>query len=269
MQLKKEATAVDNADPIVAAITRAIGFLTKDTARTNHPDATRALLLASGKGYDLGTSLDAAIAGLKQPSAWPKGDHVHFAAALAAAERVGKAASTDLEAAAKLLVADQQPDGSFGSVFDSWLARVALIASGIQPDNFTIVQIDKYMRGLTVENLDDALGAALGLELASDVMAENLRRTSLGVMRQHQRESGAFGAEDGPPPIAETSWAVLALSVLDTEPRLARSTYRPEELKAAIAGAKKYLAAQQRADGSWPGPPATTAWALTALLSGS
>lgn len=266
MQLKKESTAVDNADPLVVATSRAVGYLSKNLAGS--PDAARALLLASGKGYDVGSTLDATIVALKQPMQWPAGERVHFAAALAAAERIGKAASTDLEAAAKLLVADQQSDGSYGSVIDSWLARLALIASGMQPDNFTIVQIDKFIRSLTVESLDDALGAVLGLELASDVMAENLRRTSLGIIRQQQRDSGAFGAEDGPPPIAETVWAVLALSMLDAEPRLARSTYRPEELKAAIAGGKKFLAAQQKSDGSWPGPPAMTAWALTALLSG-
>ena len=71
------------------------------------------------------------------------------------------------------------------------------------------------------------------------------------------------------------------LSLLDTEPRLARSTYRPEELKEAIAKGKAYLASQQRPDGSWPETtrPAdqesyaqrisTTAWAMLALLAGA
>ena len=79
----------------------------------------------------------------------------------------------------------------------------------------------------------------------------------------------------------KTMLQALALSLLDVEPRLARSTYRPEELKAAIANGKKYLVAEQKADGSWPETtrPAdqesyaqrisTTGWAMLALLSGS
>jgi hypothetical protein len=75
--------------------------------------------------------------------------------------------------------------------------------------------------------------------------------------------------------------AVLAWTALDVEPRLARSTYRPEEAKEAINKGKAYLVAQQRPDGSWPETtrPAhqesyaqrisTTGWAMLALLSGS
>ena len=136
-QIKKEVTAVDNANPVANAITRAVGYLTKEVARSNNPDAARALLLAGSKGNDVGAALDPTLAVLKQPSQWPEGERIRYAAALAAAERQGKAASTDLEAAAKLLVAAQQPDGSYGSPLDTWLARTALIASGIQPDNFT------------------------------------------------------------------------------------------------------------------------------------
>ena len=66
--------------------------------------------------------------------------------------------------------------------------------------------------------------------------------------------------------VAIAALAVLALSMLDAEPRLARSTYRPEELKDAIARGKAYLASQQRPDGSWQGG-GSIAWALLALLA--
>ena len=110
----------------------------------------------------------------------------------------------------------------------------------------------------------------LGLELASDVMADNLRRTSLSIIRTGQTETGGWRTDaDTPPRLLESALAVIALSSLETEPRLARSTYRVEELKEAVANGKKFLAAQQKADGSWDGPVSTTAWAVVALLSGS
>lgn len=269
VQIKKEATSVDNGDPVILAIGRATNALTQQIVKLNDPTVIRALIVATAKGQDTSPFLNGPMLRLKDPAQWPKENHVALAAALAAAERSGKATPEDLAAAAKLLTAEQQADGSFGSPIDTWLARTALIASGIQPDTFAIVQIDKYVRSLPVETLSDALAATLGLELASDVMAENLRRISLRVIGDNQRESGAFGPESGPPPILETSLAVIALAMLDTEPRLARSRFRPEEIKDAIAKGKRYLASQQRPDGIWAGPLSTSGWALLALLSGS
>ncbi len=313
-QLKKEATAVDQGDPIAAAIARGVGYLTKEAPKWKaqppclscqiNADATRALLAAHAKGYDIGTSLDSTLAFLKQPATWDQSKspdgfddkqlaRVQFASALAMAERYGKAASTDLEQAAKLLVADQKADGSwtldpshsmaspatYGSIVATWSARSTLIASGMQPDHFTIVAADRWIRGIVPENVMDAAGTVLALDLASDVMAENLRRASLQIMRQAQSPEGGWGPEVGAKPqVFDTALAVLALGLLDIEPRLARSTYRPEELKETIAKAKAYLVSQQRADGSWPETtrPAgqenyaqrisTAGWALLALL---
>lgn len=313
-QLKKEATAVDKADPYAVAIAKGVDFLKVEVPKwkAQHPcyschnngDATRALLVAASKGYDIGASLDDTLQFLKQPGKWdqnkaPSGfddkqlARIQFASALAVAERHGKAASTDLEAAAKLLVADQQPDGSwqldssqslgspatYGTIIATWSARSSLIASGMQPDNFTIVQADKWIRGLTPENVLDASATILALELSSDVMAENLRRTALGILRQGQSPDGGWGPYvTAAPQVFDTALAVLALSALDVEPRLARSAYRPEQLKEAIANGKKYIVSQQRPDGSWPETtrPAnqesyaqrisTTAWALLALF---
>ena len=313
-QLKKEATAVDKADPNAVAIARGVDYLKVEVPkwRAEHPcyschnngDATRALLVAGSKGYDVGTSLDDTIAFLKQPSKWDQNKapagfddkalaRVQFTSALAVAERHGKAASTDLEAAAKLLVNDQQADGSwqldqsqslgspatYGTIVATWSARSSLVASGMQPDNFTIVQADKWIRGLTPENVLDAAATILALELSSDVMAENLRRHSLSIVRTGQSPAGGWGPYvTASPQVFDTALAVLALGSLDVEPRLARSAYRVEELKEAIANGKKYLVSQQRPDGSWPETtrPAnqesyaqrisTTGWALLALL---
>ncbi len=316
-QLTKEATAIAKNDLVAAAIARGVGYLITEVPKwkAEHPcyschnngDATRALLMASAKGHDIGTSLDDTLQFLKQPAKWDQNKapdgfddkalaRVQFASALAVAERLGKAASTDLEQAAKLLTADQKADGSwtldqsqsiaspatYGTIIATWSARTTLIASGMQPDHFTIVAADRWIRGLVPENVIDAAGTVLALELASDVMAENLRRTSLQIIRQGQAPDGGWGPYvTAKPQVFDTAIAVLALSLLDTEPRLARSTYRPEELKEAIAKGKAYLASQQRPDGSWPETtrPAdqesyaqrisTTAWAMLALLAGA
>jgi hypothetical protein len=314
-QLKKEATAIDKADPNAAAIARGVAYLVKEVPKWkaenncyschNNGDATRALLVASSKGHDIGTALDDTLAFLKQPAKWdqnkaPSGfddkalARIQFASALAVAERFGKAASTDLDVAAKLLVADQKPDGSwqldqsqsigspatYGEIIATWSARSTLIASGIQPDFFSVVQADRWIRGLTPENVLDAAATVLALELSSDVMAENLRRNCLSILRQGQSaETGGWGPYvTAAPQVFDTAMAVLALSALEVEPRLARSAYRPEQLKEAIASGKKYLVSQQKADGSWPETtrPAnqesyaqrisTTGWAMLALL---
>ena len=297
--------------PAANAIARGVGYLTKEVTKRQpgQPcavcgDPARALLAASAKGHDIGPSLDAILQVLKQPSDWdrhlPAGvdkplARIQFAAALALAERLGKAASTDLEAAAKLLAADQQPDGSwptdqahavgspatYGPVLATWSARSSLISSGMQPDHFTIVQADRWIRGLTVDNVFDAAATVLALELSSDVMADNLRRAALGIIRKAQSPTGGWGPDAAAAPqVFDTALAVLALASLEVEPRLARSTYRPEELKEAIANGKTYLVSQQRPDGSWPETSrlknqdsrvhgtATTGWALLALLAG-
>lgn len=303
-------------DPHAAVIAKGVDYLKVEVPKwkAEHPcyschnngDATRALLVAQSKGYDIGASLDDTLAFLKQPSRWDQNKarngadddkmlaKIQFASALAVAERHGKAASTDLDAAAKLLVADQHADGSwhlddsqsigspatYGQLVATWSARATLISSGMQPDNFTIVQTDKWIRGLTVENVLDASATILALELSSDVMAENLRRNCLSILRQGQAPDGGWGPYvTAAPQVFDTALAVLALSALDVEPRLARSAYRPEQLKEAIANGKKYIASQQRPDGSWPETtrPAnqesyaqrisTTGWALLALLT--
>jgi len=314
-QAKKEATAIDKADPNVVPIAKGVDYLKQEVPKwkAEHPcyschnngDATRALLVAGSKGYDLGTSLDDTLAFLKQPATWdqnkaPSGvdnkalARVQFTSALALAERYGKAPTAALEAAAKLLVADQKADGSwqldqseslgspvtYGTILATWSARSSLIASGIQPDFFSIVQADRWIRGVTPENVLDASSTLLALEQSGDVMAENLRRTCLSILREGQSaDTGGWGPYvTAAPQVFDTALAVLALNSLQSEPRLARSAYTVDELKAAIANGKKYLVSQQKADGSWPETtrPAnqesyaqrisTSGWALLALL---
>jgi hypothetical protein len=302
------------ADPTSIAIGRGVAFLRVEVPRwkQEHPcyschnngDATRALLVAGARGHNIGAALDDTLAFLKTPAKWDQNKapgglddktlaRVQFAGALAVAERHGRAASTDLAEAAKLLVADQKADGSwtldssqslgspatYGTIIATWSARSTLIASGKEPDDFSVVQADRWLRGLTVENVLDASAIILGLDVASDVMAENLRRNALSILRTGQAPGGGWGPfVTTAPQVFDTAMAVLALCALDAEPRLARSTYRPEELKDAIGRGKAYLVSQQRPDGSWPETtrPAgqesyaqrisTTGWAMLALM---
>jgi hypothetical protein len=267
-QLKKEATAIDTSDPIAVAAARAVNFLKQRLApKQPNGEMVRALIVAGAKGYDVGPSVDAVLPILKSPAQWPKGERIGFAHALAAAERHGRAASTDLAAAAKLLTADQQQDGSYGSMLDTWRARQTLIESGMQPDDVWIILIDRWVRSVSqLDSTSEVAAALLALDLTSDVMADNLRRSSLGYLRNAQTKEGGWGPKADKPTIIDTALAVMALSVLDVEPRLARSTYRPEELKEAIARGKAYLVSQQQPDGSWQGG-GSIAWALLALLA--
>jgi hypothetical protein len=307
-------TNTQTPDPAAAAIGRGVAFLRVEVPkwRKEHPcyschnngDATRALLVAGARGHDIGDALDDTLNFLKDPARWDQNKapgglddkklaRVQFASALAVAERHGRAAGTDVEKAARLLATDQTADGSwtldssqslgspatYGTIIATWSARSTLIASGMQPDAFPIVQADRWLRGLTVENVLDASAVILGLDQAGDVMAENLRRNALSLVRTGQAPGGGWGPfVTAAPQVFDTALAVLALSTLDAEPRLARSSYRPEELKDAIARGKQYLIAQQRKDGSWPETtrPAdqesyaqrisTTGWAMLALL---
>lgn len=279
-QLKTDTSIINTADPNAAAIARAVAVLRGQAGAGNRDgDVLRALVIAGAKGHDIGTTLDAVLPFLKTPAEWSKSDRIPLGHALAAAERHGRAASTDLKAAAKMLTAGQQQDGSYGSMLDTWQARSTLIESGMQPDDVWIILIDRWVRGVSaIENVSEAAATLLALDLSGDVMADNLRRSTLGYLRNAQSPSGAWGAAPETPDIFATALATIALAMLNTEPRMARSAFRPEELAEAITKGKAYLVSQQRPDGSWPDAmrPAredgtrtvsTTAWATLALLS--
>ena len=297
-----------------AAIAKGVSYLKVEVPKwkAEHPcyschnngDATRALLVAASKGFDIGTSLDDTLNFLRDPSKWdqnkaPSGlddkalARVQFASALATAVRHDKAPAAALTEAAKLLLGDQQSDGSwtldkpqrigspatYGTILATASARASLIESGKQPDDFPVVQIDRYVRGLTPESVIDAAATLLALDQSDDMMASKLRATCLSTIRNGQAPNGGWGPSvTAPPQVFDSALAVLALAGLDADPRMARSTYRPEELKDAIAKGRAYLVSRQKSDGSWPETtrPAdqesyaqrisTTGWAMLALL---
>ena len=286
-----------------AAIARGVKYLSVEVPkwRAEHPcyschnngDAARALMVASARGYDIGTSLDDTIAFLRQPANWDQTQaaegfddkqlaRVQFGAALAVAHEHGRALRADLEKAVKLLIADQKADGSwtldqsqsiaspatYGTIIATWSARATLMASLLRPGHPAIDAADKWIRGLKPQNVIDCAAVILALGRASDTAAEELRRGCLVILQNGQSRDGGWGPYvTAAPQVFDTAMAVQALAMLD----------RPE-LKAPIARGKAYLVSQQRPDGSWPETtrPAdqqsyaqrisTTGWAMLALL---
>jgi hypothetical protein len=310
------ALTVPAAQPATGPEAKAAAYLAKQVAGWrgkqgcaschHNGDASRALLLAAHRGYEAGDATAETRDFLKSPAGWAAnkshGDdevlmRLQFAAALAAAGEKDLNPSAALVEAAKVILADQMPDGAWapdasdppnspltwGTAVATWVARTTLITSGREPDDFSVAQTDRWLRTVEVTTVADAAGVILGLGVTSDVMADKQRAKYLNLLRFAQRDSGGWG----PLPNAEsatvfdTALVLLALQQLETDPRLARSTYRVEELRDAIGKGRAYLAAQQKADGSWPetmrgGTSAseaqrlsTTAWALTALLAGT
>jgi Prenyltransferase and squalene oxidase repeat len=297
-----------------AAIKRGVAFLTKEVPKwhAEHPcyschnngDATRALIVASMRGYDIGSAVDDTVDFLRVPSRWDQNKapggyddrtlaRIQFGSALAIAARAGRAPDSTLVDAAKIIASDQQGDGSwtldaskslaspttYGMLLATASARATLIASGREPDDFTIVQTDRFFRGVQVENVIDAAAVVLGLDVAEDVMAETLRAKCLGILREGQAPGGGWGPfVTAPAQVFDTAMAVLALNLMESDTRLARKVYRPEELREAITRGRDYLVSQQKPDGSWPETtrPAgqesyaqrisTTGWAMLALL---
>ena len=295
---------------------KAVAFLAKEVSATqtasgcaschHNGDAARALFMAGARGHDTAEALKSTLTFLNAPAGWNANKTHHgeadlglarlqFAAALAAAGEKDLNPSPALLEAAKLLIADQKSDGSwapvetaglgspitYGTTVATWVARTTLIASGRQPDDFAVAQTDRYLRTVEITNVFDAAGVLLGLGVTSDVMADKQRAACLGTIRRAQQESGGWGPDaDSPATVFDTALVMLALHQLESDPRLARSTYRVEELRDALGKARAYLAAQQQPDGSWPEtvrpgakPNAalrlsTTGWALVALLGG-
>jgi hypothetical protein len=293
-------------DSVSPAISRAVRYLSVEVPKWkgehpcyschNNGDAARALLVASARGYDIGTSLDDTLAFLKQPARWnqTKADEgfddqqlarVQFASALAVAHGHGRATRDDLESAVRLLVADQKPDGSwtldqsqsiaspatYGTLIATWSARTTLVASGRSTTDPAVARADKWIRGLTPQNVIDCAATILALDRASDAVAGQLRNDCLKILQDGQSRDGGWGPYvTTAPQVFDTAMAVLALR-----------TASRDNLRPAIERGKSYLVSQQRADGSWPETtrPAdqesyaqrisTTGWALLALLAGS
>jgi len=278
---------------------KAIAFLTREVPAWsrdngcfschNNGDAARALYAASRKGHRIpAEALAETTAWVREPHRWKenKGDpgfsdkrlaNVQFAASLLAAFETGHVRDRrPLEAAARMLIADQDGDGSwkidtgatlgspatYGTPLATWMALRVLKQSNLAGTRAAMQNADRWLRRLKPNNL---LAAATLLLASAGDSTECLR-----LIRRAQTRDGGWGPyADSPPEAFDTAMVLLALAEARGKPGVAESIRR--------GGA--FLVAQQNSDGSWPATTrpsgsesyaqmmSTTGWATLALLA--
>ena len=255
----------------------------------NNGDAARALYAASRKGIQISDeSLADTTAWVSQPRRWAenKGDpgfsdkrlaNVQFASSLLAAFEAGRVRDRrPLEEAARMLVADQDADGSwkidtgntlgspatYGTPLATWMALRVLKKADLAEARPATQKAGRWLRQLKPNNLLAA--ATLLLASAGD------RAQCLALVRRARTSDGGWGPyADSPPEVFDTAMVLLALAETRREPGI-------EEM---IRRGRAFLLAQQNADGSWPATTrpsgedsyaqmmSTSGWATLALLA--
>jgi hypothetical protein len=303
--------------PLPAPETRAVAFLAREVPRwrQEHPcyschnngDAARALLAARAQGPALKNAvngtLDDTLTWLRTPSGWDSNAstggfddkplaRIQFGGALASAVETTVLPRDTVAAAATLIAADQNGDGSwrhdasqslgspatYGTALSTWAARRTLVAAQAPTLTQAIARADQWLRTFEPTTVPDAAAIVLGLERATDAAARSQRTRALDVLRRGQSRDGGWGPYvNSPPEPFDTAVAVLALSAIDEA--TAERAYPGNTRRAAIAEGRQFLIDRQFPDGSWPETtrPAgqesyaqrisTAGWATLALLA--
>jgi hypothetical protein len=248
----------------------------------NNGDAARALYVARRKGYTIpAEALDSTAAWLRQPAQWTRigggaGSNdknlarVQFASALAEAWRSGSLRdAAALRAASELLVANQDPDGSwpvdsgglpgapttYGTALATYMARGVLETARSPGSKAAIARAKRWLSAAKPGSMTDA--AAL-------LLARPARSDCRNLLLAAQSTNGGGGPQRGMPAEAfDTALAVLALR---------------GKGEAAKRG-RAFLLKMQEPAGSWPETTrpsggvsyaeriSTAAWVAYALLS--
>jgi outer membrane protein assembly factor BamB len=293
---------------------RAVAFLAREVPRWkadhdcyschNNGDAARALIAAARRGHAIGAALDDTLDWLRQPHKW---DHnkteggiddkplarVQFAGALRLAVEAGRARPESLSEAARIVAADQKPDGSwqldtsqsigspttYGTTLATWAAKRVIVASHRSDLTPALTKANSWLRAASVQSVIDAAAVVLALGDEQDAGARTQRQRALETLRRGQGTDGGWGpyvtvgAE-----VFDTALAMLALSGLQADVALAAPSYSKGDLTSALSRARGYLVKMQMSDGSWPETTrpsnqesyaqriSTTGWALLALM---
>jgi hypothetical protein len=283
---------------------RAVAFLSVEVPRWhaengcyschNNGDAVRALVAASRGGLDVAAPLADTLAFLGRPQTWADNSRggefddqtlarVQFAGALVDAAAAGLAPRDAIPAAARLVAADQQDDGSwrldpsrslgspatYGTALATWSARRTLEAAGQETFEAVVARADAWIRSRDPQVLPDLAAALLMTAEASDAAGVALRADALNTLLGQQQRSGGWGPYPTVRP--EPFDTALALLALAAQPR-------SETIDSAIARGRAWLRDAALPDGSWPETtrPAgqrsyaqlisTTGWATVALF---
>lgn len=302
--------------PLPSPEARAVTFLAREVPRwrQEHPcyschnngDAARALLAARAGDPILKNAvngaLDDTLSWLRAPSRWDANSstggfddkplaRIQFGGALTSAVETAALPRDTIEAAATLIAADQNPDGSwrrdasqslgspatYGTALSTWAARRTLVAAHTATLTAAIARADRWLRTFEPSTVPDAAAIVLGLERAADAAATSQRARALDVLRRGQSRDGGWGPYvTSPPESFDTAVAVLALSAIGDA--LAAPAYPANARGAAVARGRQFLIDRQLPDGSWPETTrpsgqesyaqriSTAGWATLALL---
>ncbi len=293
-------------NPAAEPIQRAVAFLSAEVPQWEHEnrcfschnngDAARALMLARRSGALADPKpLDKTLRFLAKPENWdangPDGPfkdqklaRIQFAAALAEAHGTGvldepaaltKAAALVAELQSHAGYWDTDAPGTLGSpvTYGRALATalcVQVLRRSGDDYELTVQKAQRWMEQTEAKSVLDAAATMLGLAANDSAAADARRAQCWNVIRRGQSSNGGWGPfVNSPPDVFDTALVVLALA----------SRRNNQFLDAALRG-RKYLVAEQEADGGWPAttrPPgvdsyaqriSTTGWALQALLAG-
>jgi hypothetical protein len=298
------ATRVDDTAYQATPEARAVSFLAREVPRwrKEHPcyschnngDAARALITAARKGHEVSTALADTLTWLREPVRWnekmPSGGiddkplaRIQFASALRLAVDARLADHAVLVEAARFLLTDQRPDGSwqldtsqslgspttYGTMLATAAAMRVLRAADGKQFSVALAKGDAWLRATSIETVVDAAAAVIGLHHPRDNAGRAQEARALDIIRRGEAPSGGWGPYvTSPPQVFDTALVMLALSELSPN----------EQRAASIARGRAFLITEQIDDGSWPETtrPAnqesyaqrisTTGWALLALL---
>jgi hypothetical protein len=298
--------ATDATDHVAVALQRALQYLARETPSWlrdhacfschNNGDAARALYLATGKGHRVATDVLAeTTAWLATPSRWDSnhGDPVfsdkqlanlQFALALASAVRTGAVTNREaLQEAARRVLGDQQPDGSwrieppgnagspttYGNALATYKAYTLLVESKLPQAAAPAANALHWLAMANPTDTPSAAAIVLAFGMEPETAVGTASREAYARLIAARTQEGGWGPYPGTP--AEPFDTALALRALErVKPTV--------EISEMIAMGRQFLAAMQNPDGSWPETtrPAggasyaqrisTTAWVVQSLL---
>ena len=279
--------------------------------------ATRATTTATPRGLssphsaghpDVRPALDDTLQWLSAPARWETNGggeggaddkrlaRIQFAHATTAAFEAALVPKTAVEAAAAIVAADQQPDGSwrldssdsigspatYGTALATVFARRTLIASGLPALADRIAQAERWLSRVEAHNVPDATAILFAFRRPPRRTRAGQLARAIELLKKGQGRDGGWGPYvTSPAEPFDTALATLALHTLTRRPSRAEPSFTTATLADAIAQGPGLSRPAAAADGSWNETtrPAgqtsyaqrisTTGWALLALIETS